>query len=625
MAGALGAQAQTAASASLLPPEIANFPQISAYLDVRDAQGLFVGDLQPVNLRVIEDNRPLDVTGLAELNPGVELVIAIAPGRSLAIRDSQGSSRYARLSEPLGVWAATQADPKTDLLALLIENGPQIIYFDDPADIIIPLNTFPLEGQEFAPTLSELTRAIEIASDATPRPGMGRAVLFITSPQETDVSLGLQSLAAQAAQNGVRVFVWLAAMPEVFDTPAAAQLRELAAQTGGQFFAYSHDETIPSLENYFAPLRSTYALTYTSAITTSGLHTLTVEVDTADFHAASAPQTFNLTVLPPNPIFASLPTHLSLEAAVGMENENALVTLTPAEQTVEIIIEFPDGHPRELARTALLVDGTAVAVHTAPPWDVFTWDLSGYRESARHLLKVEATDSLGLSGSSLESPVQLNVTLPTRGALGVISDKSPQLALAAGLAAALLLLLGLILSGRIRPRYAGQPDKKVRSRRWLGQARKAASPKTESPAQPDAQPANLPHWINRLHWPHRHPTLKTLATLTPVSQAAAPAAPLSLVFEETTFGRDAAQVTLTLDDVTIEPLHARLWREKGLYRIADAGTIAGTWVNYTLAEGEGLPLEHGDLVHIGRVGFRFLLHDPAPRVKPVILPLGKTA
>jgi len=46
--------------------------------------------------------------------------------------------------------------------------------------------------------------------------------------------------------------------------------------------------------------------------------------------------------------------------------------------------------------------------------------------------------------------------------------------------------------------------------------------------------------------------------------------------------------------------------------VADLGSEAGTWVNYAPVSAEGSQLRHGDLLHIGRVAFRFLLNRSSP-------------
>jgi predicted component of type VI protein secretion system len=64
-----------------------------------------------------------------------------------------------------------------------------------------------------------------------------------------------------------------------------------------------------------------------------------------------------------------------------------------------------------------------------------------------------------------------------------------------------------------------------------------------------------------------------------------------------------------LQEESVAAEHARLTRrEDGSYHVADLGSEAGTWVNYAPVSAEGSQLRDGDLVHIGRVPFRFLLN-----------------
>jgi predicted component of type VI protein secretion system len=62
-----------------------------------------------------------------------------------------------------------------------------------------------------------------------------------------------------------------------------------------------------------------------------------------------------------------------------------------------------------------------------------------------------------------------------------------------------------------------------------------------------------------------------------------------------------------------------LRQEDGSYRLSDEGSVAGTWINYTPVSHGGARLEHGDLIHVGRIGFRFTLREPARLRKPVII------
>jgi hypothetical protein len=304
-----------------------------------------------------------------------------------------------------------------------------------------------------------------------------------------------------------------------------------------------------------------------------------------------------------------------------MAKETPESELTPDEQPVEVLIEFPDDHPRPVISTTLYVDGAVIDQNTTAPFEHFTWDLRRYTESGSHRLRVEAVDSLGLVGSTIEIPVQVAVQRPKAGLLATISRHGALLAGVTVVVAGALLALVLILGGRIRPRVYGRP------------ASNGRSPGREIPTRPRNDPVTQPvpirgdssskraSWINRLQWPHRHAAPTALAFLTPISDAdeAHQASPIPLAAVELTVGRSPAHAMVVLDDPSIEDFHARLRREGGTYRLRDEDSVAGTWVNYAPVPQEGVRLVHSDLVHIGRLGFRFTLRKPAHLRKPVII------
>ena len=82
---------------------------------------------------------------------------------------------------------------------------------------------------------------------------------------------------------------------------------------------------------------------------------------------------------PPNPILVAPPLQIKRQPSPDDPyNQEALL---PAKQTIEILVEFPDGHVRELKRTALLVDGQMVDENTSEPFESFTWDLRPYERA----------------------------------------------------------------------------------------------------------------------------------------------------------------------------------------------------------------------------------------------------
>ena len=158
--------------------------------------------------------------------------------------------------------------------------------------------------------------------------------------------------------------------------------------------------------------------------------------------------------------------------------------------------------------------------------------------------------------------------------------------------------------------------------RMIGRRQKRTDPVTQ-PVRVQAEPAvkRIPGWINRLQWPHRRAATNAYAFLTPFSDSEElnSTPPIALMNDEITFGSDATQAIQVLDDPSIDGLHARLSRlEDGSFRLSDEGSVAGTWINYSPASKEGVVLQHGDLVHFGKMGFLFTMRDPKHVRKPKI-------
>jgi pSer/pThr/pTyr-binding forkhead associated (FHA) protein len=95
---------------------------------------------------------------------------------------------------------------------------------------------------------------------------------------------------------------------------------------------------------------------------------------------------------------------------------------------------------------------------------------------------------------------------------------------------------------------------------------------------------------------------------------------MQIIADNVTLGCAPLQASLVIADPSIEGLHARIHHEGKEFQITDAGSIAGTWVNFTIVPPEGIRLEHADIIHLGRVGFRFLLVEPERVRKIVVTP-----
>lgn len=638
LATAQPAMAQDTITVRLLPPQTEDFPQISAYLDVHNADMSFVHGLQSDDVTLIEDGQQLPLTDLTELNAGIQLVVAISPGYTFDVRDGMGVSRYEHLLESMERNAWGEGKTGSDDFSLVIAGGPEIIHTNDSAELLIAMRAFEPPHGETIPDLEVLSRAIDIATDPTSQQGVERVVLFITPPLLSDVTAGLQSLAARANQLGVRLFIWQVAPLDYFPLPGAFQLRTLAEQSNGSYFGFSGSEDVPSLESYLEPLRNIYHLTYDSRVSTSGNHQLIVNVLVEGTQVSTVPQNFSIDLAPPNPIFISPPSQIERVFPASEDIDPQTLTtedLTPDEQALKVRIEFPDGYDRPLERTVLTVDGVIASENNAPPFEEFTWDVSVYTESGQHVIQAEAIDQLGLSGKSIEKSVQITVPTITQSVLTTISRHIYLIAALLGVLLLALLGLGLILGGRIRPHLIGRPEsprrkeaampvKLIRRKGSLGALSELNDTAQVAASLPMARTAPRQTFRERLSRrfvrAERKDSPKAFAFLIPlgVDEQAILPTPFPIVDDKIIIGCDPNQAVLILDEPAVEPIHTHLVREGDKLRVLDANTTAGTWVNYERIPAEGVLLEHGDLLHIGRVGFHFALREPGHQPKPVV-------
>jgi hypothetical protein len=605
--------AQEGSQVRLAPINTEDFPRMTSYLDVRTAEGDFGFDIESDHVRIIEDGNQIPIDEFELLHTGVQFVLAVSPGPAFDIRDVQGISRYEYLVQALVEWASERKGSTIDDLSIMIADGPDSHHLTDMDRWISILNSYLPTGSETGPDFDLLAQAMNVAADPPTVPGMGRAVLFVTPLPSQDVSLGLQSLAARANQQGIKIFIWLIASSELFSSPEAGQLAALAEQTGGRLFAYSGQEPIPSPEEFLEATRNAYFLAYDSQITSSGSHQTSAEVNIDGANIASQVQEFDLEVLPPNIALVSPPMKIERRS---LDEEGDPSILFPSSQELEVMVEFPDGHVRPLRRTTLFVDGIETENNRTEPFDQFTWDLSEYTSSGEHILEVEVEDALGLTEKSLGTSVNVTVGVPSSNPLRIISRNRTLIAGIVVAVSGAILLLVLILGGRLRPGF-------VRDFR----RRKKRSDPVSQPLQTSRDEAARPRptWINRFQWPRGSVAAKAYAQLVPLTDSNQEESypPIAITSENMTFGSEAGKADLIVADDSVEEIHARLKREsKGVFRLSDEGSTAGTWVNYAPISRAGVILEQGDLIHIGRVGFRFIMRNPHRIRKPVQKPDG---
>ena len=601
------ARAQAGSYADITGIDARAFPSVSALVNVFSANGEFIAGLNPSQITVYEDGEPHPVKTLAKATVPAQIVVGINPGPALGVRDAEGVTRFTRVVAALGTWANDQPPNSKDDLSLVSLSG-SLISHGSPKDWFVSLDSFKPDFRTTTPNLQSLAIALDTVNAPAMQPGMQRAILFITPHMDDpDIDKTIAPFIQQAIDTKTRVFVWFVDADNQFDSPSANAFRMLAQQTNGAFFAFSGKESFPNPSDYFASLRNIYALAYASAVKTSGDHKLGLEIETPDGKITAPGQSFRVDVEPPNPIFVSPPLQITLQPPA---DDLYSKELTPSRQPVEILIEFPDGHPRNIKRTALLVDGKIVDENTTKPFEKFIWKLDSYKESGQHEIVAEVEDDLGLRKSSTAAPVTLTVVQPPGGIRGLIGRYRSYIIMGA-IALAGILLLGILLRGRMNIGFFRRRRKK---RQQLEDPVTQPVLAIAEPPTSNTKKAKAPP--RRAIFPAR-PTrviINAPAYLTRLTNGGEPAsaAPIPLVEKDMTFGTDPVQSKRVLDDPSIAPLHARIKQtDDGSFIIYDHGSIAGTWVNFEPITREGHRLAHGDRIHIGQLSYRFDL-NPAP-------------
>ncbi len=587
-------------------PDTHSYPDLYVNLELYDASGRFIRDAKADELELYENGEFRLVEDLELIEPGVQILVALNPGPEMANRYA-GQTRLEALRRVFTEWAAGQTSTSKHAYNFVTTSGVQAANLSDPAEWSQALQAYQPDILRMQPALTALTQAVD-AAVSPPSRDMKRVIYYLTVlPLEPQLQ-AIQALTERAASLNIRVNVWLVATPGSLTTPAGKAMQTLASATGGEFFLFTGPETPPSIEAGLDPLRQIYRARYRSKITGGGLHTLEVKFKRGDFQLAAPPVEFELNILPPNPIFVQPPSSVELTWQEVDSEEEAV--LQPAAIPLQLMLEFPDGRPRALKRLTLFLDGQAVVEFDTPPFDLLALPTRELNTSGQHLIRVEVEDIAGLSGSTLELPVAFNFPPKPRNLLRAILREitwQRVLVVLAVLAAGALLAGFLIRSGK-RGVWT-RPDSKAR--------RAAQDPLTQPIAiTREAPRAYIPAGQERPSWPLAagQPAPARLVRISEPELQAIPGEAFAIIQKEVTIGSNPRQAQMVVDDSTVQGLHARIFQSAdGAYVLADAGSTAGSWLNYAPVSSQGAALEHGDIIHFGRAAFRFELARPPLR------------
>lgn len=569
-------------------PDTSAFPKISVQIELPDSIELSGDDLLISQLQVLENGLEVPIQSLQKKRSGVYFTLAINGGRELDLRDSNGSSHFDKLREGLKTWASGFAFSTDAGWSLVTHEGIYAANNSSLDDWLAALMAYAPDFRGMAPSIESLSTAIQIAEARVVPFGVDKAVLYITPPPTSEQISDIQALAEQAGSAEIQVSVWMVGDPMFLHNDQGRALISLAEGTGGTFYHFSGTETLPDLTDFLSRLGFIYTLRYESLIRQTGDFPLQISANLRGKTFQADPIPFYVDVRPPKPVLVDPPTSIYRVAAdQGQITSGALVgeslkaALYPDRQFVKYMVNFPDGYPRQIVASRLVVNGVVVAVKDSPPFDVITWNLSEILHAGEQIIQIEISDSLGLTGLSNEYPVQVNVDLPEAAAKPSTLECS--------------LLIGGIITGlavlTLLAWWVVQLIRTANLTKLKGilakRSRKGWDAQGTLPTNPGPIYATLiPTGILGRDWEDHS---------------------IRITKPDGVFGKQPKQVDYLLQAAGVGGVHARLTLDENGFWLQDLDSVLGTWVNYRRIGAEPVKIQRGDLVHFGNCGFRFTM------------------
>lgn len=634
---------QSGIQAVISQPDLIQFPHIKFNFEVYDPVGNFIADLQPDELKVVEDGISIPLDTLTRQEPGLRIILAYNPSSAFANQAPEGTY-FSYIQKTLEIWAQNQPADSPNQLSIASNTGLHASHLESPSDWQKAITSFQPEIYNTEASLVSLTLALDLASEPIENPGMRTAIFYITSFIPNNLLNALPDQLERAKQAKIPVFVWLVAPGAVTGSLEAEPLAQLANSTGGEFYVVSTREELPGLDNYLQPMRFIYEAEYLSQVSQSGSHTVLLEGTRQGSSFNSPEVSFSLELQPPVPIFLTPPATIQRTWQEGTDRSQAL---TPDSITISYLVEYPDGYSRDVQSASLYVNGELASENTTPPFEKLILPLDAYSESQIIQLQIEVVDILGLQQRSLQIPVIIEVEKSNGGFL----KNSPRLITILLAVAGLLLLAGIVYifirlqkSGKFPKIKFRKPSHKKGSKPPLKRSKaaklssKANHPQRVAlsavPREPltrlaDISTAPASRQVEKIAGQEAPTTI--LPEVVNKTLACAPGRlvwlddknqrllnqPLMLEEQEVILGNDPSLVHHFIDSPTLNSKHARFKCDPdGIWYLTDLKTIAGTYVNFNPLSNQPLPLRHGDIVQLGNISFRFEMQNPTEIPRP---------
>ena len=530
---------------------------------------------------VIENENQVPVDSLESEYVGVHFGLVINPERTLVLTYASGYSNYDRMLTAMRELGSDLTPVTGDVYSLFINPGIHYDQLENYTEWKNALEGYKENQRQMTSSLQSLESAIQ---QLTSSPQTKETVLVFMTPyiETADIPV-LTALIQQAGEAGIPVHIWMTAAPVLIGSAYQTDLQTVCETWEGSLTILSGSQIPPNPRDYLKGKGYRYTISWESQIRSGSTQQISLRLTPpGEDVLTSAVGNVALEVLPISLSFSNMPEQLT----VTMRDDELI---EPAQLAIQAAIEFPDGFPREILSTSLYANGKLVQQHNEAPFGDFLLDLSTYRDQAKLSLQLSLKDALAFETRSEMKYVEVTWSDPTASQPKSLTSN---LWLWLGLGVVALGLLAVIfLPTRLK-------RKKV----------KPASLESSAPSAPTTRPE-----------PESHVPVRTYGSLIKLDRDNTPCAekPLLLLKEITLIGTDPQLANLVLNDDALEPLHAEIHAFlDGRTRLTDFHTTAGTYVNFEAVDTKGVEIHHGDILHFGRLSYRF--NSPSRVTSPKI-------
>lgn len=477
-------------------------------------------------------------------------------------------------------------------------DGPQQLlaptpFYNGVSNLFI---TSPLVAEAGATSLYDaVIRMVEMTPELQPQPGMATSIVLIsdgTDPGTSQAQPGDVASTAAGAGIPVHTVVIDDAGLNIGAELGRDYMRDVATGSRGLTTDLSNTEGLAAIWSRIASFRDHALIRYTVPEPASG--TFPVEVSLLNNRDTRAVADVTVSTSAPS-------------VAINLPRESRAITVPDLDEPIELglsaAVSWLDGETRDITAARLLVNN-------APAGDIAPGDLAAFTLPISNLifgdnrLEVEVTDSQGLTSKS--APIVLTVT---QGEEAQLPEELQPAGSGFNVWWVLIPLLVLALGGLAYLLWRQTQG----TRRGTTPAAAGNNRRRRRPAPPLDQPPP-PTMVGSLEVPdgmgYMGPTVTeqpfVMAHLEVINAQTLMPEELTLGDLEVRVGRSPAQSQIAFrDDITVSRFHAVLRLEGNHYRVYDAGSTSGTYVNGRQVPEYGLQLNDGDEIQLGAVRLRY--------------------